>query len=70
MFAKSYWIIKPGHQADQILARGGAQRFELGKAGITQGDEPCDFNLHAAVHIALLAHGGAQGRDFAGVATI
>jgi hypothetical protein len=59
-----------GHQADQIIARGGAQRFEFGKTRIAQSDEPRNFHLHAAVHIALLTHQRAQGGNFASVAAI
>ena len=58
------------HQAQQILTRRSAERLELLKARIAQGDEPSNFNLHAAVHIALLAHQRTQGGKFGGVAAI
>ena len=58
------------HQTDQIGTRLSAQRFEFNKSRIAQGDEPRNLHLHATVHIALLAHQGAQGGDFASVAAI
>jgi hypothetical protein len=49
------------HQAQQIGARSRAQGLEFGKAGVRQRDEPGDLDLHAAVHVAVLAHERAQG---------
>ena len=47
---------------EQVGAGAGRQRLELGKAGVGQRDEPAHLDLHAAVHVALLAHQRAQRR--------
>ena len=57
-------------QARQIGACTRRQGLEFGKAGIGQSDEPGNFDLNAAVHIALLAHERAQGIEFAGITAI
>ena len=57
-------------QSQQVGARTGRQWFEFGKTGIAQGYEPGHLHLHAAVHVALLAHVGAQGGQFGGVSTV
>jgi hypothetical protein len=49
-------------QTQQVSARSWTQRLEFGEARIAQADEPGDFNLHAAVHVALFAHQRAQGQ--------
>ena len=41
-----------GDPAAQPLARGLAQRLELGQPGVGQRDEPFHLDLHAAVHQA------------------
>ena len=46
------------------------QRFELCKAGIRHGHEPCNLNLYTAMHVALLAHERSQGIEFVGVTTV
>jgi hypothetical protein len=57
-------------QAQQVSACSGGQGLEFGKAGIRQGDEPRHLDLHTAVHVAVLAHDGAQRGKFGGVAAV
>jgi hypothetical protein len=57
-------------QAGQVGASTCRQGLELIKTRIGQSDEPGDFDLNAAVHVALLAHERAQGIEFAGVTAI
>jgi hypothetical protein len=58
------------HQPEQVSARSGRERLEFGEAGVGQGDEPADLDLHPAVHVALLAHQRAQRRQPRGVAAV
>jgi hypothetical protein len=58
------------HQAQQMLTGCEAQGGKFLQTHLAQRDKPGDFNLHAAVHVALLAHEGAQARQFAGIAAI
>jgi hypothetical protein len=57
-------------QAQQIGAGAGGQRLEFGKAGIRQRDEPGHLHLHTALHVAVLAHDGAQCGKFGGVTAV
>ena len=57
-------------QAQQVGTRTGGQGLEFGKTGITQGDEPGHLNLDPALHVALLAHGGAEFGELGGVAAV
>ena len=57
-------------QANQKFARAGRQGGELGQPGIREGDESGYFHLHAALHVTQLAHDGAQGLEFGGVAPV
>jgi hypothetical protein len=61
---------KIAQQAQQVSARGRRQRLELLEAGVGQGDEPGQLDLHAAAHVAQLAHVRAQGVQLGGVAPI
>jgi glutathione S-transferase len=58
------------HQAQQVGASARGQRRKLREARIRQRDEPRHLHLHAAVHVAVLAHDGAQGGQFGGVAAV
>ena len=58
------------HQPQQVGAGPRRQGLELGKSGVAQGDEPGHFDLHAPLHIALLAHQRAQCGKFGGVAAV
>ena len=58
------------HQTMHVAARCGGQRFELLHACIAQRDEPSHFHLHTGTHITVLAHAGAQGFEFVGIAAI
>jgi hypothetical protein len=58
------------HQAQQVGACAGRQGLELGKTGVRERDEPGHLDLHAAVHVAVLAHDGAQRGQFGGVTAV
>ena len=58
------------HEAAQQPSRGLAERRQLRHAGVRQGDQPFDFDLHPAVHQAELAEQRAQGVHAPGVAAI
>ena len=57
-------------QPAQHAARGIGERSELGQAGVRQGDEPLDFDLHAPVHQAEFGEQRAQRREPGGVAAV
>ena len=57
-------------QAQQVGPRARGERLELGKTRVGQRYEPRHLHLHAAVHVAVLAHDGAQGGKFAGVTAV
>jgi hypothetical protein len=44
--------------------------LRFSEAGIGQGDEPLDLDLHAAVHQAVFGQQRAQRRDLGGVAAV
>ena len=58
------------HEVAQQAARRFRQGLELGEAGVGQGDEPLDLDLHAAVHQAELRQQRAQRGDLGGIATV
>ena len=57
-------------QARQVAPGTQRQRFELCKTRIRHGHEPCNLNLHTAMHVAQLAHEGSQSIEFVGVTTV
>ena len=57
-------------EALQVSACSVGQGWELLEADPTQGNEPGDFDLHAAVHEALFAHQRAQAVEPGGVAAV
>ncbi|MPM50223.1 hypothetical protein SDC9_96959 [bioreactor metagenome] len=54
----------------QVFARAGGQRLEFVETGIGQGDEPGNLHLHTALHVAMLAHDGAEVGELGGVAAV
>ena len=58
------------HQPQQVGTGASGEGLEFGKTGIRQRHEPGHFDLHTAVHVAVLAHDGAQGGEFGGVAAV
>jgi len=61
---------KTRQQRLQVGAGLGRQGLELGKAGVGQGHEPGQLDLHAVAHVAQLAHQRAQGSQLGGIAAI
>jgi hypothetical protein len=57
-------------QALQVGAGAGGQGLEFSKTGVRERDEPGHLHLHTAVHVAMLAHDGAQQGQFGGVTAV
>ena len=63
-------LLASAGSAAQQAARGFGQRGEAVQAGVGQGDEPLDLDLHAAVHQAVLRQQRAQGGHLGGITAV
>ena len=58
------------YQTQQVSASPRRERFEFGEPRIAQIDKPGNFNLHAPLHVALLAHQRPQFHEFGRITAV